>query len=136
MTTHPTSERLPNAPLVRFPHLARPEGRAALRIVLIIVALVRFSDVWALALLSGDEALLTLLKAQADPATFWDRFAAHWQVQGYLAYQNPPPLGNYRRHMSKGGPRGVGVFLWARYPCKPRNPQNPDLGPPSPNPMP
>jgi len=36
--------------------------------------------VWALALLSGDEALLTLLKAQADPLTFWDRFAAHWQV--------------------------------------------------------
>ena len=29
------------------------------------------------------------------------------------------PLGAYRRPMPRvlGGPRGVGVFLWARYPC-------------------
>ena len=31
------------------------------------------------------------------------------------------PIGPYRRPMPRvlGGPRGVGVFLWARYPCRP-----------------
>ena len=42
---------------MRFPHLARPEGRAALHIMLTTVSLVRFLDVWALALISVDEAL-------------------------------------------------------------------------------
>ena len=48
-------------------------------------------------------------------------------VQGYLAHKKPHPprtlgipLGPYRRPMPRvlGDPRGVGVFLWARYPCK------------------
>ena len=43
--------------------------------------------------------------------------AAALLVQGYLA---PHPLGPYRRPMPRvlGGPRGVDVFLWARYPCR------------------
>ena len=36
-----------------------------------------------------------------------------------LLIRNNPLLGHHRRsmHGSWGGPRGVGVFLWARYPC-------------------
>ena len=41
-------------------------------------------------------------------------------VQGYLTYtRKRTPLGPYRRPMPDGlgGPRRVGIVLWARYPC-------------------
>jgi len=50
------------------------------------------------------------------------RFVTVCGVQGYLTYKNPPPLGPYRRLVPRvlGGPMGLGVFLWARYPCRGR----------------
>jgi hypothetical protein len=42
----------------------------------------RFVDAWALALLSGDVALLSLLRG--DPLSFWARLAGHWQVTQFV----------------------------------------------------
>ena len=49
--------------------------------------------------------------------------STHHQYRGTSLTRKRTPLGPYRRPMHRvlgeswGGPRGVGVFLWARYPC-------------------
>ena len=42
------------------------------------------------------------------------------QYRGTSVDENAPPLGPYRRPMPRvlGSPRGLRIFLWARYPCR------------------
>ncbi|KAJ1494238.1 hypothetical protein T484DRAFT_1878140, partial [Baffinella frigidus] len=76
-----------------------------------------FADVWALALLSGDVALLTLLKAPDNPKTFWDRLAAHWQDACGMQMGGRAPLKARATYLAS---EACGMHMGGRAPQKAR----------------